>query len=178
MNFRRICFYGGAGTGKSTLAARIFAELKSLHYDVEYVSEFVKTMAYEGKIPCSYDQIHIFGEQLHREDLLLKHVQLIITDSPIILGGVYAKFYNAPGSDEILKIAEKFEEDFPSLNFYVERKVDYLSKGRFQNLSEAVAFDKLLQDMMKIHLKSFEKIEPQFPEMALQKILIETKTKN
>ena len=45
----RVNFYGGPGVGKSTLAARVYAELNSAGaVSTELVREFIKTWAYEG----------------------------------------------------------------------------------------------------------------------------------
>lgn len=153
---RRIGFFAGAGAGKSTVSARTFADLKMKGYDVEHVSEYVKTMAYEGRFPQSYDQCYIFGHQLHREDVALRHVQTIVTDCPVFLCYAYAKFYNAPAANALLDIVQQFNQDFEALNFYIERSVDYKSKGRFQTFDQAKEFDEFLLDLIRIHLPDCE----------------------
>lgn len=152
MKPRRINFFAGPGAGKSTVAARTFAEMKIRGYDCEHVAEFVKTMAHEGRFPQSYDQIHIFGEQIHREDIALRHVDFIVTDCPLFMCCAYARFYKSPGAVHLAEIASGFEKDFPSLNFYLERTVDYNTKGRYQNLDQAREFDDHLTGFMKIYL--------------------------
>ena len=41
--------FGGPGCGKSTLMARIFAELKTRGYDCEMVTEFAKDLVWEKR---------------------------------------------------------------------------------------------------------------------------------
>jgi nicotinamide riboside kinase len=150
---RRICVFGGPGCGKSTISCRIFAELKIRGHDVEHVPEFVKTMAHEGRFPESYDQIHIFGEQIHREDIALRHVQTTVTDCPILMCCAYAKFYGAPCFEETTRIAQQFDLDFPSLNLYIDRTVEYISKGRYQDDKQALEFDQKLLEFLAVNLR-------------------------
>lgn len=150
---RRVNFFSGPGCGKSTVAARTFAEMKIRGHDCEHISEFVKTMAHEGRFPQSYDQVHIFGEQIHREDIALRHVDFIVTDCPLLMCCAYAHFYKAPSEDNLIEIAIDFDMDFPALNFYLERTVDYKDKGRYQNLDQAKEFDDFLTDFMQEHLR-------------------------
>ena len=152
MKLRRICFHAGPGSGKSTIAARTFAEMKIRGHDCEHISEFVKTMAHEGRFPQSYDQIYIFGEQIHREDVALRHVDFIVTDCPIFMCCAYASFYKSPGAVHLAEIASDFEADFTAMNFYLERTVDYKNEGRYQNLQQAKEFDDFLTNFMSCHI--------------------------
>lgn len=149
---RRINLFAGPGAGKSTLATSIFAALKTKGHNIELVSEYVKMWAYQGKTPTSYDQIYLFAKQLHHEDTLLRHVPLIITDSPILLAPVYAKLYNFEPYNYLALIGKKFEQDFPALNLYIDRTVDYNPAGRYQDYEKALVFDKMLLDFLDEHL--------------------------
>tara|TARA_Y100000034_G_C6812397_1_gene365195 strand:+ start:379 stop:906 length:528 start_codon:yes stop_codon:yes gene_type:complete len=150
---RRVNFFAGPGAGKSTVAARAFAELKIRGHDVEHIPEFVKTMAHEGRFPESYDQVYIFGEQIHREDIALRHVDAIVTDCPLLMCCAYAYFYEAAGAEYITWIAKDFDEDFPALNFYIERTVPYVDKGRYQDVAKAIEFDDHMKAMLDMHVE-------------------------
>jgi hypothetical protein len=142
----------------STLAARAFSALKERHYDVEHIPEFVKTMAHEGRFPESYDQVYIFGEQIHREDIALRHVETTVTDCPLLMCCAYAHFYEAPCAEYLTWIANDFNEDFPALNFYIERTVPYVDKGRYQDFEKAKVFDEYLKEMLDKHVEEWHPV--------------------
>lgn len=149
---RRVNFFAGPGAGKTTVAARAFAEIKMRGYDAEHIAEFVKTMAHEGRFPQSMDQVHIFGEQIHREDVALRHVDVIVTDCPMLMCCAYALMYDAPGAKHLVEIAKEYDQMFPALNLCIERTVDYVDKGRYQNLDQAREFDKHMVRVLDEHV--------------------------
>lgn len=150
---RRICLYGGPGSGKSTLSAKIFHELKCRQFDVELISEYVKTWAHEGRRPISYDQLYVFAKQLKAEDVILRNVQTVVTDSPLLMNAAYSRLYKFQCSGEIIKICQQFDRDFPPLNLFTERTVDYVNKGRYQNHNEAIDFDNFLKEHLDDYLQ-------------------------
>jgi nicotinamide riboside kinase len=149
---RRINLMAGPGAGKSTLAARIFSDLKTKQYDIEHVSEYVKNWAYEDRKPQSFDQLYIFSKQLKSEESVLRKVKYLVTDSPIFLNAAFCVYYGCKYSKELLSIASLFEEKYPSINLLIERSVDYVTKGRYQTLDEAKDFDLLLSRILDQHL--------------------------
>ena len=48
-----INFYGGPGIGKSTMAAKMFAALKTAGVKTELVGEFAKDLVYDRKAAAS-----------------------------------------------------------------------------------------------------------------------------
>ena len=82
--------YGGPGTGKSTGAAYIFSMLKMTGVDAEYVTEFAKDKAWEGNQEVFKCQFYITGKQAYRIARCFGKVDVIVTDSPIRLGKIYA----------------------------------------------------------------------------------------
>lgn len=149
---RRVNLFAGPGSGKSTLSAKLFAQLKIRHFEVELVSEFIKTWAYEGRHPKSFDQYFVHASQLHAEDLILNHCQLLVTDSPLIMNAAYASFYGCEYSDILVDISLRFEAIFPSLNLFIKRSVPYNQNGRYQNSTQAVEFDEFLEKFITARL--------------------------
>ncbi len=145
---RRINITAGPGVGKTTFAALVFSALKAQHFDVEHITEYIKTWAHEGRVPQSYDQFYIFAKQLKSEDLILRSVDHLVTDCPLPLIAAYANFYDTPAAIDILSIVEKFNETFPAVHILLERTVPYTSKGRFHSEAEALEFDEYLQQFL------------------------------
>lgn len=136
-----INLHGGPGTGKSTTAAALFAELKYRNIDCEYVTEVAKEAAWEGrsgKFFAAQDMIH--GLQHFRLfTVATSGVDIIITDSPIMLGVVYMpKDYPQPAlRDQIRQAYERYD----NLNIFIRRNKPYNPKGRYQDEAQARDMD-------------------------------------
>lgn len=117
--------FAGPGAGKSTGAAYVFAKLKLAGIDCEYVSEFAKDKVWENNSEVFKNQFYITGKQSFKISRCFGKVDVIITDSPIALGAVYA-------DTEGLKLASlqefnKYEKN--NLNVFIERKKKYNPNG-------------------------------------------------
>lgn len=148
---RRISLWGGPGLGKSTTAALIYCELKKINVEVELVQEYVKELVYEGKKITPYDQLKIFSEQLAREHRILSSDPdtIIVTDCPVSLSISYAVKYGFPNAEELIKIHNSFECDFPSTNILLKRgDCPYKEKGRIENLSQAEYMDRMIETFL------------------------------
>ena len=150
-HYRRINLFGGPGSGKSTTAAKLFSELKLLRksgkisQNVELVTEVVKPWAYAGQVPVGWDQLHLFSEQLRREELYLRNgVDIVITDSPLLLNYVYSQQAGLPFSADIYNMACLFEQKYPSLNYFMNREGEYVSQGRFQTFTDSKNLDDII----------------------------------
>ena len=86
-----INLFGEPGTGKSALAAYIFYRLKIMGYNCELCTEFAKDMVYEKNDNALSNQSYIFGQQMQKLNRLKNNVDIIITDSPLFLCGLYIK---------------------------------------------------------------------------------------
>lgn len=153
---RRIGFIGGPGCGKSTSAAWLMAQLKMAGVDVELVQEYVKNWAFEKRHPERFDQVFLIGQQMRQEDLMLRNgVEVIVTESPVLMSACYGKWFKAKSWKHLIPIALDFEKQYPSLNIFLTRGEEYNTKGRFQSKDDAVALDKFIRS---IYLQSKHKI--------------------
>lgn len=137
----RINFLGGPDAGKTTTAADVFSRLKRLRVSVEYVNEYVKAWAYEGRNIDAYDQFYLQAKQMHYEYRFLKHgVKNIVTDSPVCLGYIYAP----PSLTPVLRqISDTYDKGFAHVNIYLDRgDKPYDPHGRYQDRERAVEVDK------------------------------------
>jgi nicotinamide riboside kinase len=190
--FRRINLYGGAGLGKSSLASHIFSQLKQQNYRVELVQEYVKSWAYENRQISKFDQLYIFAQQLRREDIVLKanREQIVVTDSPIPMIVCYSEVYDFPNCNCLKEISKNFEEDYPSLNFFLERRdCPFDPCGRYETYEGAKEMDNRIRsflddnhiDYMPLGFNEWEKclcwIYRQVFKVDMRELISESKTR-
>lgn len=135
---------GAAGSGKSTLATEVFMMLKRKGYNCEYVDEYAKHIVYEENYKRLGNQLLVLSNQYFSLDVLRDKVDVIITDSPIVL----SIFYNRENADKNhLKVPDKLIQDlslycystFDNLNYFLIRNHEYKREGRYQTEAEAKA---------------------------------------
>lgn len=136
--------YAGPGSGKSTTAAGIFFELKSRGINCELATEFVKDLVWEERHKAIDNQVYVFAKQHHRITRLLGEVDVIVTDSPLLLTLIYGK----SGDDALKNLARCENEKFWSFNCFIKRNKDYNPKGRVQTYAEARNLDISIADML------------------------------
>jgi nicotinamide riboside kinase len=160
---RRVSLYGGAGCGKSTLAAKIFYDLKIAGVNAELVQEYVKEWAITGREITPFDQLTIFANQLRREEVLLRNgVEVVITDSPVYLPIYYSKLYGFREYSSLATVAKWFDETYESLNIFLNRKgIEYKQEGRYEDYEQALENDKKIISML-------EEFEIPYVEMEAQ----------
>lgn len=136
---RRINIFGAPGCGKSTIAARLFSDLKKNGQNVEYCKEFVKEWAYEKRDIIGYDQFFVFANQLRQEEIPLRSgVDTIITDSPLLLGAWYAFYENHRGILPMFDMVNDFDLQYTPLNIFICRgDVPYQYLGRYETQEES-----------------------------------------
>lgn len=138
--------YGGPGTGKSSSMANIFSELKWAGVNCEMAPEFAKEKVWEGSTAILGNQIYVFGKQLHAIHRVLDKVDVVITDSPLLLSLIYGKNECKEFKDLVLSVFNSHN----NLNIFLNRKKAYNPSGRMQTEDEAKAIDdkllKLLDD--------------------------------
>jgi hypothetical protein len=137
--------FAGPGSGKSTTCAGVFAKLKLAGVNCEMALEYAKDKVWEESNKVLDDQIYVFGKQLHRIFRLKDKVDVVITDSPILLSIIYDKTGNKYFSDLVLNQFNNFD----NRNYFIERTTVYNPKGRLQTEDEAKEIDKVLLDLLK-----------------------------
>lgn len=128
--------YGGPGTGKSTMAALLFARLKGLGVNCEIVMEYAKDLTWQESFNVLGNQVYVFGKQQHRLWRLKGKVDVIITDAPLLHSMVYNKDNLA--LDELVMTEYKKHRNF---DIFLRRVKPYNPAGRTQNLGEAIDID-------------------------------------
>ena len=135
--------FGGSCIGKSTLMAKIFAELKTKGYDCEMATEFIKDMIWEDNTNATQDEIYTFANQNHKLRNLQGKVNIIITDSPILLTSAYSNNVN------LQKLAISEFKKYNNLNFLLKRETKFVENGRVDDLNHAIHIDKTIKKIMQ-----------------------------
>ena len=133
----------GAGAGKSTLATLVHGFCKMNGVTSEYVPEFAKDLAWEGRLELPVNSVLIFGEQHNRQFRLNGKVDCIISDSPLILTSVYNP------NDTLFHafVMQEFRK-YENLNFYVRRTKPYIPRGRLGDSKTATKIDNRVMKML------------------------------
>lgn len=137
--------FAGPGCGKSTLAAEVFAELKWRGYNVELVTEQAKKITWDEHWNLLQDQYYVSALQYRDQQRLRGKVEMMITDSPLIIGIVYMSNQPQEVEDAMLATFDTFD----NFNVVLERKKAYNPKGRSQTEDEARAVDDRINSLLQ-----------------------------
>ena len=124
--------FGEPGVGKSSIAAYIFYRLKIMGYNCELVTEFAKDMVYEKNDNALSNQSYIFGQQMQKINRLKNNVDIIITDSPLFLCGLYIKEDDTISNNFFNLVYDLFNS-FDNYNYLLKRTHNYVCDGRLQD---------------------------------------------
>lgn len=143
---------GGPGTGKSTLAAELFARFKKQGKSVELVTEFVKDLVWENRQSTLEIQPYVSMKQFRNLVRLRGKVDYVITDSPIIKDSVYARRYTPDLPETYHKLLFELNQSLgDSINILISREFAYATEGRYQNEEQAREIDAELRFMLELH---------------------------
>jgi nicotinamide riboside kinase len=128
---------GAPGAGKSTGAAKIFSELKMLGINCELVCEFAKDKTWEHNLTALNCQEYIFGKQSYRLARCRDEVDVIVTDSPLLLTIIYTK--DGKIREPLTQLVKTIYDSYDNINFFINRTKPYNPKGRNQTAEESDA---------------------------------------
>jgi hypothetical protein len=133
-------FFGGPGVGKSVLCAGLYATLSFRGFKCEEAKEYAKECVHNGSVRLLEDQVLVAGRQRNMILSLDGLYDVVVTDSPYILG----RFYGKPEPlflDFLLKDFSKRNQ----LNVFVERSIPYEQAGRVETPEQAKAVDRKIE---------------------------------
>ena len=150
--------FAGAGAGKSTACMDICSGLKKAGYSAEYVQEYAKDLVYESSELLDGSPTHQFEillEQMERQDRLVGVVDFVVTDSPILLNGIYNKEITPEYSQMLNHLHAQYEDaGCKNFSFFVKRDMNpshFEENGRIHNFTESVKKDQEVKDMLSNH---------------------------
>ncbi len=152
--------FGGPGSGKTVACMDICQQLKKRGYNAEYVSEVAKDYVYDenyemldGSAEHQYDMLQ---EQLKRVDRYMGKVDFVVTDSPVLLNGIYNRQLTPEYEHQILQLHEQYN----NFVFFVNRDESHFQmEGRIHDLEESMEKDeqiRALLDKNKIYYGTYE----------------------
>lgn len=135
--------FGGPGTGKSTTAAAVFSLLKLHGVNCELVTEYAKDLVWEERTKTFENENYLLAKQEHKLWRVQNFVDVVITDSPILLSVVYGDNSNI-FIEHILELHGKYR----NMNVLLKRVKEYNPVGRNQNEDEAKEIDEKIREML------------------------------
>ncbi len=143
-----INFYGGAGIGKSTIAADVYSRLKRKGYKTELVGEYAKWLWYQNATDIVEDQLYLFAEQAHRTRTLAKYgVEFAVCDSPLPLNIIYNREPSEAFDTLVMQEFNRYE----NYNYLLKRNDEFITiDGRKEtNLEQAKEKDMQVVAMLE-----------------------------
>lgn len=127
---------GAPGAGKSTGAAYVFSKLKMAGVNAELVTEFAKDKTWEDAHKVFENQLYMLAKQYFRLTRCEDQVDVIVTDSPLILSLVYNSHperlgYNFEGL--VLDLYNYYD----NMTYFINRVKKYNPTGRNQTEKES-----------------------------------------
>lgn len=137
--------FGVPGAGKSTGAAYIFSQLKMKGINAELITEFAKDKVWENNQKVFKNQLYLFGKQSFRISRVEDEVDVIVTDSPLLL----SIFYNQTPilGENFDKLVYDVFNSYNNVNYLITRTKPYNPAGRMQTEEES---DSLAKPMINL----------------------------
>ena len=145
-----ICLLAGPSTGKSTIAAGLFYEMKKLGLNTEYEQEYPKELVYSKDFTRLSDQLLIVAEQHHRMRCLDDNVDYVIHDGPFILSLVYYREDEHLSKKKFSALVLDLFKSYKSINIFLERDDDmpFQKHGRVHNEVQSREKDTEIKKML------------------------------
>jgi hypothetical protein len=181
-------FYGGPSTGKSSMMFGVAGKLKWRGIDCDIAPEYAKFETWKnqrnrkrvmhpdgGPFMGELDnQIKIFGEQHHMLHTLCGNVDVVITDSPLLMQLVYST------DNELNNLIINEHQNFNTLDIFLVRKKPFNPNGRFQTEEQAIELDKRIKSLLKefsnndyLEIDGLEENEMVIAEIIMERLKLE-----
>ncbi len=150
------------GTGKSTLAGRLFVALKEYHLNVEQVREYPKDLVWEDRFNALTNQIQIFSNQHNLIWVLKDKVDIVVVEGSLLNSLAYID-----DNPQLKALLISEYNKFHNINLFLLRKVDYQAHGRYQDYEGAVKIDNEIIKILEDNNIEYKTINPKDREEFL-----------
>jgi hypothetical protein len=152
--------FGAPGSGKSTVQADIYRRLKQRGINAEIILEWAKMLTWEERHSVlRLGQPYILGKTLFDMRVLESKVDVLVMDSPILLGATYDALNMHPTSDLFLPMVADIHSRFDNMNYMLTRTFTYEAAGRNQDADGSAFIDKALRDVLERFQCPYEDID-------------------
>lgn len=141
-----INFWAGPGTGKSSCAADLFAEMKWAGHNVELIDEYAKVKTWEKHTNILEDQMYVSAKQNRKIERLQGQVDWVITDSPLLMCVPYIPEGYCSHFKPLIR--EMFDR-YDNINYFLIREKAYNPIGRNQSEEEARQLDATIRNLLE-----------------------------
>jgi hypothetical protein len=140
-----LSFLKGAECHSTVILSQVDVNvLKKLGINCELALEFAKDKVWEESIKILDDQLYVFGKQYHKLFRLNGKVDVIITDSPLLI----SILYNKTPSEYFDKLVVEQYHTFNNLLFFINRAENYQTEGRLQTKDESMVLDYTMKHIL------------------------------
>ena len=149
---------GGPCSGKSTIAAELFARLKKMGVHCELVPEYIKERIYEENQTIVKHQISIFGMEHYAITNKIGKVDVIVHDGSFINNT--HDLYNCEENPEFDKFIVSEYKKFNNLDFFIKRgNIEFETYGRIHNLKQSKELDHKIKETYNKYKLSYIEVE-------------------
>lgn len=154
---KKIAIVGSPGSGKSTLCAGIFYNLKILGEHVEMVPELIKYKFYKN-LRFDIDGFDVQNtleqkefEETFETEKALAQLDYIICEAPLCNGYFYSSYYKKDLESPILKKIAQNKINSYDLIIFVQRSSssEYITFGRKESLDQARELENHVHEKIK-----------------------------
>lgn len=144
-----INFYGAPGSGKTVAATSLFANLKRRHMDAVLVSEFAHAKVVEENKMGLQNQLWIWANQQYNIFCGYNHADVVVTDSPILLGSVYNKG-SSPALHQLVMDEHRKYNNF-NIVMELDESFPYSMVGRIHDQTQSLAIQNDIIELLEVH---------------------------
>lgn len=152
-----INFFGEPSSGKSTAATYVFSKLKMNGVNCEYVSEFAKDKVYDLADEPFKHQEYLFGKQSYRMGRVKDKVDVIVTDSPLLLSVIY-NVNKEVLDDSFDEVVLKMFDSYNNKNYFLIRNHEYKNEGRLQDEEQSKVIKEKINYILDYHNIDYIKV--------------------
>jgi hypothetical protein len=140
-----INLFSGPGAGKTTFRSEIFAYLKWCNINCEEIPEYAKKLTWQENFKQLKNQLYVFSKQHNSIYMVEDSVDVVVTDSPLLLSIIYDE-----NKDDILKsLIIKTHKQYDNINIFIKRQKPYHKVGRTQSEKEARDIDEQIRSLLE-----------------------------